>query len=157
MSIRLPLVRRTSTRSHKTYGVAQGEHNLMKFLCFGYLNAEDWATKSESEQQALVDECLAYDETLKREGHWAGGEALRGTATTLRLDGGKVSVTDGPYAETKELLGGLLILEATDLEQAVRLISKHPGLNVGTWEIRPGEDISAMIRESEQRRSLRKQ
>jgi hypothetical protein len=67
-----------------------------------------------------------------------------------------VSRTDGPYAETKELLGGLLILEARDIDQAVQLISNHPGIKMGLWEIRPAEDMSGMIAESERRRSVAK-
>jgi len=82
------------------------------------------------------------------------GEGLQGpmSAVTLRMREGKVTATDGPYAETKELLGGLLVLEAGDINAATELISKHPGLNMGTWEIRPAEDMSEMVRESEQRR-----
>jgi hypothetical protein len=76
-------------------------------------------------------------------------------SSTVRLQhqNGKVTVTDGPYAETKELLGGLLILEARDLNHAVQLISNHPGVQMGRWEIRPAEDMEPMIRESEQRRA----
>jgi len=68
---------------------------------------------------------------------------------------GKVSVSDGPYAETKELLGGLLILEAEDLNHAIQLISNHPGLKMGRWEIRPAQDLKPMLEESERRRALR--
>jgi hypothetical protein len=64
-----------------------------------------------------------------------------------------VNITDGPYAETKEQLGGILILEAKDLNHAIRLISNHPGVKAGPFEIRPAEDLAAMIRESERRRS----
>jgi hypothetical protein len=71
----------------------------------------------------------------------------------LRLQNGKVSVTDGPYAETKELLGGLLMLEARDLNHAIQLLSNHPGVKMGPWEIRPAADMTEMIRESELRRS----
>ena len=67
-------------------------------------------------------------------------------------ENGKVAVTDGSYAETKEQLGGILILEARDLNHAVQLISLHPGVKYGPWEIRPAADLSGMIRESEQRR-----
>ena len=65
-------------------------------------------------------------------------------------------VTDGPYAETKEQLGGILILEARDLNHAIELMSKHPGVKVGPFEIRAAEDLSEMIRESERRRSKTK-
>jgi hypothetical protein len=128
----------------------------MKYICFGYLDTKRWATLSESEQNAALDECFAYDDMLKKNGHWAGGEGLQGpeNAATLRYQNGKTSVTDGPYAETKELLGGLLILEARDLNYAIQLLSSHPGMKMGPWEIRPVMDMSQMIRESERRRSV---
>jgi len=130
----------------------------MKYICFGYLDTKTWATLSESEQNAAIDDCFAYDDVLKKNGHWAGGEGLQGpeNAVTLRRQNGKTSVTDGPYAETKELLGGLLILEARDLNHAIQLLSNHPGMKMGPWEIRPVEDMSQMIRESERRRSVAK-
>ena len=130
----------------------------MKYICFGYLDVKSWETKSESERNAMVDECFAYDDVLRKNVPWAGGEGLQGpdSAATLRYRNGKVSVTDGPYAETKELLGGLLILEARDLNHAIQLISNHPGVKMGPWEIRPVEDMSEMIRESERRRSVTK-
>jgi len=114
--------------------------------------------KSESEQNSMIDKCFVYDEMLRKKGHWTSGEGLKGpdTATTLRYQNGKVSITDGPYAETKELLGGLLMLEAQDLNQAIQLISNHPGLHMGSWEIRPAEDLSAMIAASEKRRTAAK-
>jgi len=73
-------------------------------------------------------------------------------ATTLRWKNGKVFITDGPYAETKEQLGGILVLEARDLNHAIQLMSKHPGVKAGPFEIRPAEDLTEMIRESERRR-----
>jgi hypothetical protein len=123
----------------------------VKYACFGYLDVENWAKKSEDERNAMIDECTAYDDVLKKNGNWVSGEALR-SATTLRYQNGKVSVTDGPFAETKEVLGGLLIIEASDLDVAIQLISKHPGVKMGPWEIRPVEDMTEMIRESERRR-----
>jgi hypothetical protein len=72
---------------------------------------------------------------------------------TLRFRGGKVTVTDGPYAETKEQIGGILILEARDLNHAIQLMSKHPGVQAGPFEIRPAADLAEMIRDSERRRS----
>jgi hypothetical protein len=126
----------------------------MKYICLGYIEPNKFETMSESEQKAMLDECFSYDEMLRKNGHFAGGEALQGptTAMTLRWKNGKVSVTDGPYAETKEQLGGILILEARDLNHAVQLMSKHPGVKAGPFEIRPAADLSGMVRESEQRR-----
>ncbi len=130
----------------------------MKYLCFGYLDVEPWLKLSQPEQHAMIDACFAYDASLKKDGHWVGGEGLQGpdTAALVRYRDGKVSVTDGPYAETKEVLGGLLILEARDLNHAIHLISNHPGVKMGPWEIRPAADLEPMIRESEARRSLAK-
>jgi hypothetical protein len=125
----------------------------MKFICFGHLDVANWMKKSSSEQNAMVDDCFAYDELLQKTGHWVGGEGLQGpdTAATLRYQNGKVTVTDGPYAETKELLGGLLIIEARDLKHATELISKHPGVKMGPWEIRPAFDLTPMIEKSRKR------
>ena len=127
----------------------------MKYICLGYYDEKTWENVSETEQNARVDECFAYDDLLRKNGHFAGGEALQsaGNATTLRWKNGKVSITDGPYAETKEQLGGILILEATDLNHAIQLMSKHPGVKMGPFEIRPAADLTEMIRESERRRS----
>jgi hypothetical protein len=127
----------------------------MKYVCLGYWDEKAWEGLSESEQHALIDACLAYDDLLRSNGHFAGGEALQGaqSAVTLRWRNGEAVVTDGPYAETKEILGGLLMLEARDLNHAIQLMSKHPGVRIGPFEIRPVEDMSPMIRESERRRS----
>ena len=126
----------------------------MKFICLGYADEKRLAGMSEQERNGLVDECLAYDDVLRRNGHFAGGDGLSSarSARTLRWEKGKVLVTDGPYAETKEQLGGILVLEARDLEHAIQLMSKHPGVKAGPFEIRPVEDLSAMITESERRR-----
>jgi len=102
-----------------------------------------------------VDECFTYDDILRKNGHFAGGEALQPpqSAATLRFQNGKVIVTDGPYAETKEQLGGILILEAKDLNHAIQLMSKHPGVRGSTFEIRPAADLSDMVAASERRRA----
>jgi len=127
----------------------------MKYICLGYADPKAFAAMSEQELNSFMDECFAYDEVLRKNEHFAGGEALQGpqTATTLRYQGGKVSVTDGPYAETKEQLGGILILEARDLNHAIQLMSKHPGVKAGPFEIRPAADLSEMVAASEHRRS----
>jgi hypothetical protein len=127
----------------------------MKYICLGYADEKNWQKMSESERNALMDECCAYDDVLRRNGHFVAGEALQSArnATTLRWQNEKVLVTDGPYAETKEQLGGILVLEARDLDHAIQLMSRHPGVKAGPFEIRPVEDLSAMVAESEQRRS----
>ncbi|PYN40842.1 MAG: dehydrogenase [Candidatus Rokuibacteriota bacterium] len=116
----------------------------MKFLCLGYMDEKKWNAMSKSEQDAMMQECFAYDDVLRKNRHFVGGEALQSVRATktLRWHGGKVMVTDGPFAETKEQLGGLLVLEAKDMNQAVELMSKHPGVRLGgPFEIRPVEEI----------------
>ena len=127
----------------------------MKFVCLGYIEPGKFENMSESERNAMADSCFSYDDVLRESGHFAGGEALQppNNAVTLRFRGGKVAVTDGPYAETKEQIGGILILEARDIHHAIDLMSRHPGVRVGPFEIRPAADISNMIRESEERRA----
>ncbi len=127
----------------------------MKYLCFGYYDKDKFDDMSESERNAMFDRCFEYDDHLRASGNWAGGEALQGreTALTLSWKNGKVATTDGPYAETKEQLGGLLILEARDMNHAVQLMGQHPALTYGnTFEIRPAGDMSEIIKASEQRR-----
>jgi hypothetical protein len=128
----------------------------MKFVCLGYIEPGKFEGMSDAERNAFVDACFAYDDELRGEGRFVGGEGLEPatSAVTLRLRDGKVSATDGPYAETKEQLGGILILEADSLAHAVRLMSKHPGVRAGPFEIRPAADLTAMIRESERRRAV---
>jgi hypothetical protein len=130
----------------------------MKYICLGYIEPNKFETMSETERNNMLDACFAYDDVLRQAGHFAGGEALQAarTATTLRWNNGKVSITDGPYAETKEQLGGILVLEARDLDEAIQLMSKHPGVKAGPFEIRPAADLSGMVRESDQRRAAAK-
>jgi hypothetical protein len=129
-------------------------HSNMKYICLGYYDANAFASRPEAEQLAMMDECFAYDEQLRANGHFKGGEGLQpaNTAMTLRYANGRVVATDGPFAETREQLGGILILEARDLNHAVDLISKHPGAKFGPWEIRPAADLSELVRQSEERR-----
>jgi len=119
------------------------------------MDEKKWDAMSESERNAFVDDCFAYDDALRKNGHFVGGEALDSprNAATLRFRHGKVSVTDGPFVETKEQLGGILVLEARDLNHAIQLMSKHPGVRLGPFEVRPAADLSAMVEESAQRRS----
>lgn len=132
----------------------------MKYICLGYMDEEIFANFSESEKNNFVDKCFSYDEELKRTGRYVGGEALQPgmNAATLRIQNGKVSVVDGPFAETKEQIGGIMILEADDLNHAIQLMSKHPSLALsrggGSWEIRPAADLNGMIEESGKRREF---
>jgi hypothetical protein len=120
----------------------------MRFVCLGYMDETKWDALSEGERSTLMEECFAYDDELRRGGHFAGGEALQGVrnAVTLRYRDGKAAITDGPYAETKEQLGGILFLEARDLNHAIQLMSRHPGVRCGPFEIRAAdEQVNAAI------------
>jgi hypothetical protein len=127
----------------------------MKYVCLGYIDQSLWDRVPETERDTVMDGCFAYDDELRRGGHFAGGEALQDprNATTLRFRDGAVTVTDGPFAETKEQIGGILFLEARDLNEAIQLMSRHPGVRVGPFEIRPVEDLGEIISASEARRS----
>lgn len=122
----------------------------MKYVCLGFYDEAKFASIPPEEAQRMMDECFAYDDELRRGGHFLGGEALDSArnAVTLRMKGGEVDVTDGPYVETKEILGGILFLEARDLNHAIALMSKHPGVKMGPFEIRPADEtINRLIAE----------
>jgi hypothetical protein len=128
----------------------------MKYICLGYLEPGKFKNMSESERNTMLDACFSYNDELRKNGHLVTEEPLQpaNTAVTVCLKNGKVAVTDGPYTETKEQLGGVQVLEARDLNHAIQLISQSPGvkLQCGTIEIRPAADLREMIRESQQRR-----
>jgi hypothetical protein len=111
---------------------------------------------SESERNTVFDECFSYNDELRKNGHLIAEEPLQpaDTAVTLYWKNGKVAVTDGPYAETKEQLGGIQVLEARDLNHAIQLISQSPGLRLGCGliEIRPAADTSELMKASAERR-----
>jgi hypothetical protein len=120
----------------------------MKFVCLGFYDEAKFASLSPDQGQKMMEECLAYDDVLRRGGHFAGGEALDSVqkARTLRTENGELVVTDGPFTETKESLGGILFLEARDMDHAVELMSKHPGVKIGPFEIRPADEtIHAIV------------
>src|SRR5271167_4537890 len=134
---------------------SQGKEELMRYICLGYFEKGKFDAMTETERNAMFDKCFEYDDHLRASGHWAGGEALQPpeTALTLHWKKGKVATTDGPYAETKETLGGILILEARDMNHAVQLMAQHPAQTFGNiFEIRPAADMSKIMKASEQRR-----
>ncbi len=120
----------------------------MKYVCLGYIDQKKFAEIPPEEAQRMMEECFAYDDELRRGGHFLGGEALDSAtnAVTLTTKYGKLVATDGPFTETKEVLGGILLLEARDLNHAIALMSKHPGVKMGPFEIRPAnEAINQLI------------
>ena len=127
----------------------------MKYVCLGYVDETLWDSLPESEGNAIMDRCFAYQDELTRGGHFVSGELLQAprNSATLRFRDGAVTVTDGPFAETKEQIGGFFLLEARDLNEAIQLVSRHPGVRVGPWEIRPVEDFGEAVRASEARRA----
>jgi hypothetical protein len=119
----------------------------MKFICLGFYDESSWNEMTESERNAFMQQCFAYDDELRRGGHFLGGEALQPArnAATVRSRSGQVMVTDGPFAETKEQLGGILFLEARDLNHAIQLMARHPGVRAGGFEIRAAnEEVNAL-------------
>jgi hypothetical protein len=117
----------------------------MKYLCLIYSQEAQMASMSKSESDALMSEYWAFTEAIKKSGHYVAGEALQPvhTATTVRIRNGKLSTTDGPFAETKEQLGGFYMIEARDLNDAIQVASRIPASRDGSIEVRPVEDFSA--------------
>ena len=114
----------------------------MKFICLGYIEPGKFESMPDAERDAAVDACFAYDDVLRKNGHFAGGDGLMppATARTLRERGGRVTVTDGPYAETKEQMGGCHLLECRDLQEALANAQRIPTLpHGGAVEVRPVE------------------
>ena len=112
----------------------------MKYLCLGYLDEKKLDTMSERQRETLLKECFAYDNILRTNGHFVRLEGLEPAQSAILFGPG----TDGPYAETKEQIGGLLLLEAKDLNHAAQLMSKHPGIRVGVFEIRAIDEPSCV-------------
>jgi hypothetical protein len=116
----------------------------MKYLCMVFFDEKKLEALSESELQALDDESLAHDETLRKHGHLLAAQALESVqaATTVRVRNGKVSVTDGPFAETNEQIGGFILIEAQDLNEAIQLAAKIPVIRLGGIEVRPVKELT---------------
>ena len=113
----------------------------MKYLCLIYDDEKTMAGMSKAEGDAFMGEYFEFTEGIKKSGHYVGGEALKPvhTATTVRVRQGKMSTTDGPFAETKEQLGGYYLIEAKDLNEALQVAAKIPSAKTGSVEVRPIE------------------
>jgi len=116
----------------------------MRYLCLIYDEEKKLGAMSKSESDAFLGEYFAFTEDIKKSGHYLGGEALQpvNTATSVRVRSGKMSTTDGPFAETKEQLGGYYLIEAKDLNDALQVASRIPSAKFGTVEVRPIQDFS---------------
>lgn len=111
----------------------------MQYLCLIYDNEKIWADLSEAESGRLFGEYMQFTQDIKASGHYLGGNALQpvATATTVRVRDGKTTTTDGPFAETREQLGGYYLIEAKDLDEATRIAARIPSAKLGSIEIRP--------------------
>jgi hypothetical protein len=111
----------------------------MKYLLLIYENEASFANVSEAEQGQIFEEYMTYSRGIKKNGNYIGGEALQpvATATTVRQRNGKTLTTDGPFAETKEQLGGFYMVEAKDLDEAIKLANGIPAARTGSIEVRP--------------------
>lgn len=115
----------------------------MKYVCLVYLDEEIFAPMSEAEQGRLTNEALDSDEALRRSGNYVDANALESprAAVSVRVRDGRLSATDGPFAETKEHLSGFIIIEARDLNEAIRLAGNIPMARLGTIEVRPVREL----------------
>jgi hypothetical protein len=120
------------------------KETAMRYLCLIYDEEKKLATMSKGEQDAFMGEYFAFTDDIKKSGHYIGGEALQpvGTATSVRMRGGKMSTTDGPFAETKEQLGGFYLINAKDLNDALQIAAKIPSAKTGTIEVRPIQEFN---------------
>src|SRR2546423_11812281 len=111
----------------------------MKYLCLIYNDEREMGTMPKPDGEKMMAEYYEFTEGIKKSGHYKGGDALQPstTATTVRVRQGKVSTTDGPFAETKEQLGGFYMIEARGLNDAIQVASRIPGAKRGPAELRP--------------------
>ena len=116
----------------------------MKYLCLIYENEKNYETLSPADGEAIMAEYFAFTDGIRRSGQYVAGEALQPTqtATTVKVRNGKVSTTDGPFAETKEQLGGFYYIEARDLNDAIQVASKIPPAREGSIEVRPVRELN---------------
>ena len=115
----------------------------MRYLCLVYHEEEKVDALPDNDYNAIIDEVLEYREELRASGHYIASSPLQpvASATTLRIRNGKLVITDGPFAETKEQLGGFYLIEAADLNEAIRLAARMPPARLGSIEVRPLKEI----------------
>ena len=115
----------------------------MRYLCLIYSDDSQWSKMPKADQDKWMAEYGAFTEGIKKSGHYVGSDRLESasTATVIRQRNGKVSITDGPFVETKETLGGFFMIAAKDLDEAIQLASKIPGARHGSVEVRPVMEI----------------
>jgi hypothetical protein len=115
----------------------------MKYVCLVYLVEKDMNAMTKEESDTCTDESLAYDDALRKAGHLVLAHALQPveSATTIRVRNGRLSATDGPFAETKEQLGGFILIDARDLNEAMQVAAKIPLARRGSIEVRPIKEL----------------
>ena len=125
----------------------------MKYLCLVYYDEKKLDALSKREYDSLVEEALSYREVLRNSGHYIASNGLEPVqaAVTLRIRNGQLSTMDGPFAETKEQLGGFLLIEARDLNDAIRVAAKLPPMRLGCVEVRPVRDHAVRAQETRRR------
>ena len=111
----------------------------MKYLCLIYDDETFWEKLSKQELDQWMGEFNAFSQDIRQSGHYLGGNPLQPTsaATTVRVRNGKTSATDGPFAETREQLGGYYLIEARDLNDALQVAARIPSARIGSIEVRP--------------------
>jgi len=116
----------------------------MKYLCLIYDEERTLAAMSQAETGQFMGEYMNFTKDIKANGHWLAGHALKpvSSATTVRLRAGKLTTTDGPFAETKEQLGGFYLIEARDLNDAIQIAARIPSARIGCIEVRPIQEFS---------------
>ena len=116
----------------------------MQYLLLIYENEKMYADMSDAQKGQMHVDYMEFTDSIKKSKHFVGGEALQSisTATTVRVRDGKTVTTDGPFAETKEQLGGFYLIEARDLNEAIQVASKIPSARLGSIEVRPVVDFS---------------
>jgi hypothetical protein len=128
--------------------VDHDEEGTMKYLCLVHHDEKELDALSPIEWNGLIDEVFAFIERFQESGHYVVGHPLEPVqaATTVRVRKGEVSITDGPFAETKEQLGGFFLIEARDLNEAIQVASKFPPGRLGSIEVRPVRELEQMYR-----------
>ena len=116
----------------------------MKYLCLIYDNEQNWVNLSQADMDKVFAEHDVFSQDIRAKGQYVAGEALHPstTATTVRVRNGKTTISDGPFAETKEQLGGFYIIEAADLNDALQVAARIPEARSGSIEVRPVMDLS---------------
>jgi hypothetical protein len=111
----------------------------MQYLLLIYDRESDWAAMSEGDRGRMMQDYFAFTNAIRDSGHYVGGNPLQpvATATTVRVRDGKTMTTDGPFAETREQLGGYYLIEAKDLDDAIGVAARIPGARMGSIEVRP--------------------